>query len=619
MTIAFDTETALIEPGCLTPHLACVSHAYRNETGELIANLYHWRDARAWFQSTFDIAVSTNRKIVGANVPYDLAVLCAMHPELIQHVFCLYDLNLIGDVQIRERLINIAHGCYKWTVDRGKVRKTEYSLDALTRKYLKHELDKNTRRLRYQELIPFPLGQWPEGAREYATDDAIATLGVWEAQEEHAPLLENESATCRAHWFLHLMSVYGLHTDSVGVEKLRQEIEARHGDLFSVLVTAGLVRENGSRDTKAAKTHMTNVCVKLGIPAMLTDTGQVALDEESCLRTEDPLLEQYAELSSLKKVLSTDLPILESGTWIPVQTRFEPLQETGRTGSSKPNVQNIRRLPGIRECFVPRQGWVYIDADYPMLELHTWAEACTCLVGHSRMAQVLGEGGDPHLQVAADILGATYAEALERRKAHDPEIDNTRNAAKVANFGFPGGLGPETFVEYAATSYKVYLTLDQAKALKEMWLRSWPEARPYFEIVSRVVDEIGSVQQLYSNRYRGGITYTKACNTYFQGLGADIAKHAGYLIAHACYTQEASPLYGSRPVNFVHDQFIVETLDNANAHDAAMAVAQIMHEATLPFLKCVTMRPVEPLLCRRWSKKAKPVFVEGRLVPWDTE
>ena len=25
----------------------------------------------------------------------------------------------------------------------------------------------------------------------------------------------------------------------------------------------------------------------------------------------------------------------------------------------------------------------------------------------------------------------------------------------------------------------------------------------------------------------------------------------------------------------------------------------------------------EPLLMRRWSKEAVPVFVEGRLIPWD--
>ena len=51
------------------------------------------------------------------------------------------------------------------------------------------------------------------------------------------------------------------------------------------------------------------------------------------------------------------MPILLKGIKTPVQTRFEPLLETGRTSSSAPNIQNIKRLVGMRECFRPRPGY----------------------------------------------------------------------------------------------------------------------------------------------------------------------------------------------------------------------------------------------------------------------
>jgi DNA polymerase-1 len=80
--------------------------------------------------------------------------------------------------------------------------------------------------------------------------------------------------------------------------------------------------------------------------------------------------------------------MLRMGVEFPIHTRFD-IVETGRTSSSGPNVQNIRRLPGIRECFVPRDGWWFMQADYPGLELKTLAQVCIWLLGQSRLAEVL--------------------------------------------------------------------------------------------------------------------------------------------------------------------------------------------------------------------------------------
>ena len=127
-----------------------------------------------------------------------------------------------------------------------------------------------------------------------------------------------------------------------------------------------------------------------------------------------------------------------------------------------------------------------------------------------------------------------------------------------------------------------------------------------------------TVETLFTRRIRGGASYCAACNNGFQALGADCAKNAGFLVAYAEYADETSPLYGSRTVAFIHDELIVETDDNEKAHDAAHELARLMVVGANEFLPDVPipLAKMEPLLMRRWSKKAEPVIVDGRLVPW---
>lgn len=197
-------------------------------------------------------------------------------------------------------------------------------------------------------------------------------------------------------------------------------------------------------------------------------------------------------------------------------------------------------------------------------------------------------------------------------------VKDARQLAKVCNFGFPGGLGARGFITYAA-GFGRAVTEDQARALKERWLHQWPEAREYFNRIGAMFPEgveKATIRQFGSGRIRGGCFYTEACNTLFQGLGADVAKAAGWGLLKACLTDQASPLYGGRLVNFIHDEYLVEVSDDDQAHDAAVELGRVMGEAGSVYLPDVPVR-AEPLLARRWSKDAEPVFQDGRLVPWD--
>lgn len=323
-------------------------------------------------------------------------------------------------------------------------------------------------------------------------------------------------------------------------------------------------------------------------------------------------------MTSLKAVLNKDIPVLKAGTVFPVHSNFGMAAST-RTTSSRPNVQNPRRLPGIREAFIPRPNKVFAQADFAGLELHTVAQVCTTLFGYSEMAKVLNSGMDPHTDFAASMLHISYEEALERKK--DPEdkvFDNARQSAKVANFGFSGGMGAESFVSHARTQYDLVLTIEEAKKLKADWLDRWVEMRQFFAHVSELCnqgDGEAVVEQIFTNQWRGACSYCAAANTYFQGLGASAAKRATYVVSRACYAEPESPMYGSRIVNMVHDELIVETDDVPEAHEVAVELGRLMRQGADEFLPDVPSR-IEPLLARCWSKKAKSTFVNGRLVPW---
>ena len=604
--IAFDTETALIKPGLLAPPLVCISIA-----DGVDVDLVHHTGAREVVKAMLE----SGRVLVGHNVSYDFGVIAAAWPDLLPAIFDAYESNRVTDTMLREKLQHIAIGVYRGFehVD-GKYVKLGYSLAEVAKRRVGRTLDKDTWRLRYAELYDVPITWWPEGAAEYAKTDAQVTFGVWrDQQDEGAEYLDDQYRQARAAFMLHLMACYGLKTDPVAVEAHAVALQNRYADLKGELIDAGLLRANGVRNTKAAKAYMEATCEDLGLALVTTTKGNVQLDKDTCESTGDPILEAYAEISGLKKKLGTDVELLRRGH---IQARFESLLETGRTSSS-PNVQNLPRKGGVRECFVPRKGWVYAAADYSQFELRTVSQVCLAVLGHSQLAGALNKGFDPHLEIARRIVGCSYEEALANKK--DPEIDNARQVGKVANFGFPGGLGYVRFVDFARKSYGVTLSEDKARALKRYWFEAWPEFKAYFEWIGRQCDvPVPVIEQLYVGRKRANVTFTEACNTMFQGLAADAAKHAGFLIAKACYVEPASPLFGSRPANFVHDEYIVETLDNEGAGGVAAELARLMIKGAAPFLPDVPA-VVEPYLMRRWSKNAGPLFDEsGRLIPWDT-
>lgn len=594
---------------------------------------------------------------------------------VMQRIFAMLDRGMVEDTILRERLIDLAEGTlgkdHASLTDAGNPRRKRYTLAALSKKYLGVDLDKFTWRTGYHSKLNKDLSEYEDGALKYVVDDVSKALQVAARQQLRAQLhglpvgsrIPNSAEQTKAAWSFQLISSWGVRTDRSKVQKLDAELDHWSGRFINVLKDTGLIRKDGkdegTRDTKLAQKLVLEAYKKEGLPVPMSESGMNVslsgavleditlirlrgnsreerlnadgqLDEEELFK--EPLY-AYSQYTSIQKLKNTYIPVLYSGVDYPINARFETILESGRASSYKPNLMNLprggfktmlQRLQArVRQCFVPRPGFLYCSVDYNMLELCTLAQICIWMLGHSRLAEEINKGFDVHTLMAAEqFLNIPYDEAMKKRKAKDKFVDDMRQLVKALNFGLPGGLGAASFVKFAKATYNVYVTEEEARELKQKWLAMWPEMRAYFRMIAalmRGVDEkgqtIGDIEQYVSGRIRGRTRYTAACNTFFQGLAADGAKSALYDLQKACYLRNGA-LYGSRCVAFVHDEVIMEHPEHLAA-ERALIQADMMIKSMQ--LVCPDVRvSAEPALMRCWYKDASPVFDgHGKLIPWE--
>src|SRR5437763_1869101 len=104
--------------------------------------------------------------------------------------------------------------------------------------------------------------------------------------------------------------------------------------------------------------------------------------------------------------------------------------------------------------------------------------------------------------------------------------------------------------------------------------------------------------------------YSQACNTWFKALIADAAKAAGWALSRDMYDRtQNSVLYGSRLVNFPHDEFIAEVPEDIG-HECAQEIQRIVLSEVGAWLPDVPPKAT-PYLARYWSKKAFAVKNEA--------
>lgn len=652
-----DTETGLIREALLAPALACISYS----DGEY-ADIIHGNDPAAYRCARWLL----EQEHTTANGPYDWAVLWAKFPELQELIWEGLFGNKYHDVQTRQKLMDIGAGCYRRVYRRlpgaEKVTLLRYSLSDLHARYYGVHMEKDEWRLRYGELTPYPLVEWPAGAITYAKYDAIVTSRIHKLQDVAAldqikngvakHNLWDESPQVRAHFALHLMACWGFKADKKQVEKVIGVIDDEQPPLARNLRAADLVRAKGGKDAvrneKLAKARM---YAAVGDAGELTDTGYkkvkagemtkdqalragyIKIDDEWCEVSKDPLLMDYNKFRQ-NQLLRSKLEHIRTAAiyGLPVQTSFEVLMETGRTSSSENKLirnsmalQNPPRKGGMRECFIARDGMTLIAADFGQAELVSLSQVTYSAFGFSKMKDLLNARMDIHVDFAKDIMGhqqnrvVTYEEGYKLHKLKDALFKELRNLAKGFNFGKPGGLGAASFQSFVRKVYGVEITFEESKQFGARWLRHFPEMKEYFRWMSQLMENGGGkadIQQFMSGRWRGKCFYTQGCNTLFQGLTADAAKAALVMVSYLCYSKKSSPLYGCRPNLFVHDEILLEA-PREQAAEAAKELERVMVEEYRKYTPDVLIT-VDAHLMDRWSKDAEATFDErGKLIPWN--
>jgi hypothetical protein len=317
----------------------------------------------------------------------------------------------------------------------------------------------------------------------------------------------------------------------------------------------------------------------------------------------------------------------------PARFGFSPFKSTARTGVRGDVRQNMPQRGGVRECFTPRPGRVFVTVDYSACEIATFADVLDDLVcaqhyGQPERISTLGQavraGMDCHLNVAASVRGEPYAQLAPFYKRIRVAVDegavvakgelkdwkalhSDRDDGKRAGLGFMGGMGPKKFARLQRKAGKD-MTEDRARVLRVGWLDAWdPEVRAYLEVLatqatgSRRERRSATVIHMRGGHVRGGLDYCQWANTHFQQLAAAGAKRAAIMLFRACRIDQASPLYHvADPALFVHDEFILE-VDQAHAETALTEVRRLM-EAGMAAVCRTPVRTEGKILRERWSK-----------------
>ena len=377
-----------------------------------------------------------------------------------------------------------------------------------------------------------------------------------------------------------------------------------------------------------------------------------------------------------------------------VHSGFTPLKKTGRCSSRAatkgkgakalllyPSWNGQQVDPRTRECVIPEPGNVLFSIDYSAMELGTLAQTCINLFGHSVLADKINAGEDVHAYLGAQIAyeldpwfrGMCGSESMDQRarrfvtfkkaqgpcesptfpsvyrKAHKdaPEdkivlfsdfFDHYRKFAKPTDLGYPGGLGPKTFIAYAKATYGVDVDLPTAELLREVWKQAFPEMPEYLNHINKGCEDVNAEPDwvetedgVFEKRrwyayttpfgmHRARCSYTSCANG--KGLQSPSAEGALSGLCDVMRDVTIGPLAGFVfPSIFIHDEIFGEIEWYG---PLTTKWIEMMQETMVRNMRRITpdvRAGTEACLMLRWSKNAKPVFEtdgDGNkyLVPW---
>ena len=262
-----------------------------------------------------------------------------------------------------------------------------------------------------------------------------------------------------------------------------------------------------------------------------------------------PAIMEYRMLTKLKSTYADGLlrVIGDDGR---IHTTFQNLvTATGRLSSTDPNLQNIPVKTDlgaeIRKMFIPKDGYVLVDADYSQIELRVLAH----IADDDVMQAAFRDGMDIHTVTASQVFDVAPGEVTALQRRH----------AKAVNFGIVYGISEFSLADDIGVSRY------EAKAYIDSYLNKYSGVRQYMKNVVEDARATGYTTTMYGRRR--SIPELKASNfnvrqsgerialnTPIQGAAADLIKLAMIRVHHALKKQFPD----AKLLLQVHDELIVE-------------------------------------------------------------
>ncbi len=316
---------------------------------------------------------------------------------------------------------------------------------------------------------------------------------------------------------------------------------------------------------------------KLKMPhAKKTKTGySTAADVLDKLAPDYPVVAKILEYRQLAKLKSTyaDGLAVYIGDDGRIHGKFnQTVTATGRLSSTEPNLQNIpvRMELGrlIRKVFVPKEGYVFVDADYSQIELRILAH-CS---GDGQLIQAYREARDIHRMTASQVFHTPF----------DEVTDLQRRNAKAVNFGIVYGISS------FGLSQDLSITRKEAAQYIEHYFETYPGIKKFLDDSVAHAKDKGYAVTLFgrrrpvpelrsSNFMQRNFGERVAMNAPIQGTAADIIK-----IAMIGVNEELKKRgMRSRLILQVHDELLIEAEESEVEEVKSILKDKMEHAADL--------------------------------------
>ena len=258
---------------------------------------------------------------------------------------------------------------------------------------------------------------------------------------------------------------------------------------------------------------------------------------------------EYRQLTKLSSTYAEGLTRFVSDDGRIHGTFNQTVTATGRISSTDPNLQNIpiRVELGrmIRKAFVPREGCVFIDADYSQVELRILAH----LSGDKKLIEAYKNAQDIHRTTASQVFHIPFDDVTETQ----------RRNAKAVNFGIVYGISS------FGLSQGLSITRAEAQNYIEHYFETFPGIKKFLDETVAFAKSNGYVTTMFGRRRPipelTAANYMQrqfgervAMNSPIQGTAADIMKIAMIRVEKALSDAGLK----AKIVLQVHDELLVE-------------------------------------------------------------